>query len=1348
VVFRISKDQAKLASAWFPVVEALEGRRLLSASTIQTLPFLLDFNSQRGGLIDKDGEGIGFTRVQANKNGNEYQPNLIDLDTAAGVLRVTTTGNATNGGNAGSDNSLVNALETQFDGTTSGWAINARIIGPLSFLNDPFEQAGIYFGPDQDNFVKLVAIRQSDGNFLQFRDEQSTSTGTTTSLPSSTDRINIGNFANINTLDVRLVGDGATGKVIAYYAINGGAYAKVASELTLSGSKKTAFFNSASRAGLIQFHKNNVGPITVTYDSFSITGGQSLAGRPTVTATRPADGETNVSRDAFIAVDVSLPTAGSGVDTDTLTPTSVKLYRTFDGLAIEGVINTSGGGDAIVFVPVAPLAANTQYTFEITDEVKDLSGASFVPYIARFTTGTQGGVVDSSVSFEQLPQQVTAGAKYTSVVVGPDKKLYATTIDGRILRWNVNADGSLSSPQTINTIITKEGVERMAIGLVFDPASTASNLIAYVTHSQYIFEGATDWTGKLTRLTGSNLQTATDLLIHLPRSVRDHMTNQLAFGPDGALYISQGSNSAMGAPDNAWGQRPERLLTGAILRVDLSKISATLSVKTSDGGTYNPFAANAPVTIYASGVRNAYDLLWHSNGRLYTAVNGSAANGAAPASPSNPYSNTRIDQHIHGDYTGPVVPGINPVQQTQNDFLLRIDQFGYYGHPNPLRYEWVLNGGNPTSGVDPAEVPQYPVGTQPDRNYRGFAWDFGKNYSPNGLVEYKGSAFGGALNGKILVVRYSGGDDVVVLDVDANGNIVNAHANYAGLSHFTDPLDITQDPNTGFLYVAEYGGERITLLRPVTGGAKIDVNKQTFYFNDVHSGATGGAGAGPTQKLTIRNTGSSALTLASDAFSITGPNASQFFISGGTGLPRTVAPGESFDINLAFSASSYGIKTAILNIKSNDATTPTLTVNLRGIGTNGTGGSLEPSLQRLLDLYEIPVVVGDNNPDATAFPVPPQTPNDEIVMPRLLKAGTGPVTVELLGVFANNDVPGPKFGYYSPGTPGFKTELFSILQAHTQSVAAVPQGLTSFDPGNAAFSIYSAFPKFAMREVYSEDHLNLWETNAANRRKVRFYPLKNPNGSVVPNAFVFAFEEWNVSFDQNDVVGIIRNVQAAPAGPEIGIENRDGVPFPDRLVFNRIRELDPDFPNEVKERATLRIRNTGSSALSISSIVLNSSDWVIESGGSVSSISPGNFADITLRFVYNRTGYGNEIRNGTLTINSNDADEPVTTVQLAGLWQSHSEDAPGRGGDHRHDPQDLRLQDRRHQHRAEHQHQRRHREGGRGSDLALLEARRLRHARACAHARGLPSAEANHQLADPLVLPGQHDHEHAVQASC
>src|SRR3712207_7291085 len=41
---------------------------------------------------------------------------------------------------------------------------------------------------------------------------------------------------------------------------------------------------------------------------------------------------------------------------------------------------------------------------------------------------------------------------------------------------------------------------------------------------------------------------------------------------------------------------------------------------------------------------------------------------------------------------------------------------------------------------------------------------------------YQGGAFNGALDGKLLVTRYSGGADIMVLTLGADGKVTEAHA--------------------------------------------------------------------------------------------------------------------------------------------------------------------------------------------------------------------------------------------------------------------------------------------------------------------------------------------------------------------------------------------------------------------------------------------------------------------------------------------------------------------------------------------------------------------------------------------
>jgi glucose/arabinose dehydrogenase len=352
------------------------------------------------------------------------------------------------------------------------------------------------------------------------------------------------------------------------------------------------------------------------------------------------------------------------------------------------------------------------------------------------------------------------------------------------------------------------GEPRLITGICFDPAAPVDHPVLWVSHGQLAYQDAEDFTGKVSRLSGTDLDTFQDMIFGLPRASRDHLNNQLAFGPDGAHYLCQASNSAMGAPDPAWGMRPEHMLNAAILRIRTDWLGDTaLNVRTNDaGGKYDPYSAEAPLTIYARGIRNCYDLLWHSDGQLYAPVNGSSACGSVP-----PF---KFDGFEH--------PGMANVRTTEADTLIRIEAGAYYGHPVLVRGESILDGGNPTADEDPFEIPQYPVGTMPDPKWRLPVFDFGKHLSPCGLAEYKsgGKAFAGALDGKILVTRYSGGKDIIALTPGGLKNgfaITEALAGIDGTTGLNDPLDVVVDSNNGNVYVAEFGGQRLTLLRPRAG---------------------------------------------------------------------------------------------------------------------------------------------------------------------------------------------------------------------------------------------------------------------------------------------------------------------------------------------------------------------------------------------------------------------------------------------------------------------------------------------------------------------------------------------------
>src|SRR5205807_6050093 len=122
------------------------------------------------------------------------------------------------------------------------------------------------------------------------------------------------------------------------------------------------------------------------------------------------------------------------------------------------------------------------------------------------------------------------------------------------------------------------------------------------------------------------------------------------------------------------------------------------------------------------------------------------------------------------------------------------------------------------------------------------------------------------------------------------------------------------------------------------------------------------------------------------------------------------------------------IQSALLQLKSDDSSVPVTNVALHGLGTPGFFGTAEPSLVNILRAYDIPTIVGagpnDSNASNSQYPVNPDSSSQEVVMPRLVKAGAGPVTISPLASLDVGSQPALRFGYYTAGAlPGLK-DLF------------------------------------------------------------------------------------------------------------------------------------------------------------------------------------------------------------------------------------------------------------------------------------------------------------------------------------
>ncbi len=1011
-------------------------------------------------------------------------------------------------------------------------------------------------------------------------------------------------------------------------------------------------------------------PVTLTVEAAG-------SDQPRVTGVFPPNGSAGVSPNTSISANsLGLPNGLNGifgVDNASINTNRVRLRKLPTGDLVPATVNGTGGGDAISLTPLLPLEPNTTYRFEI-DGVTDLTGSPFELFYSVFTTG--GGAGNGGGDLEQVSftsgGTVVSGGYFTSLTVGPDGKFYGLSIDGVVSRWTIETDGSLSNRYDITTLTDTYG-SRSSVGFTFSPTATAENLVAFITHGTGGQTNGPAWDGKLSRLSGPDLENEDLVITNLPRSRRDHLTNSIAFRPgeDRVLYFLQGSNSAGGAADKTWGNRRERLLSASALRLDLDKLpdsSWPLNAKTTmdaaainsadpssptlgsgtgtytedgqtypDDGTYNPYYTQAPLTLFATGIRNAFDLVWHSNGQLYVPTNGTAAGSNSPAS-INGTRRPDGSYYLYGDASArfPQVPAATG-NNTQRDWLFRIDPtqpIGYYGHPNPLRGEFVLNRGS-------ADANTYPAGVTADPNYRGAAYDFAYNISPNGVIEYRSNAENGNLKGALLVCRYSGGSDLIALVPDGpDGDIRTARIGIPGFSGFTDPLDLTEDPATGNLYVADFGTGTVVLLKPSNQATPQPV--LTLSPERVVTDAVVGSLASTT--IFIANTGNAALEGAT--VTLTGSQSAQFSLEK-SGLPATLSANSSASVQLRFQPTSAGAKFATLTLAGTNV--EPISIPLNGLGKNGLSGELEPSLQQIFDVYGLALDAGDPNSGTSLFDVTAAELNgrlgDEVALKQFQRATDGPVSLEVLSAFGPVSAdPVVSFGWHESGQAGSATEVFSVRNpgsGNGQKLRPALTGATEFDPGYVPFGLYTSWAAFADRQVFGEDELN--DFAGALPHQVRVYPLTDE-----PNAFVLAFDGKTEGYDYQDLVVLIRNVEPATGG--------DLVATPGELVFETT--VNQDGLQSVTQPLTLT--NNSLTTTRISRVELSGpfAGQFSLGGNEGFTLAPGDRRVIDVTYSPERNYENMGHQPAVLRIISDLNGGETLKIDLHGLKKA------GRGGDH------------------------------------------------------------------------------------
>jgi hypothetical protein len=190
---------------------------------------------------------------------------------------------------------------------------------------------------------------------------------------------------------------------------------------------------------------------------------------------------------------------------------------------------------------------------------------------------------------------------------------------------------------------------------------------------------------------------------------------------------------------------------------------------------------------------------------------------------------------------------------------------------------------------------------------------------------------GAACPGSVVTVQLTDGTPVttlpatVTVSAGSTYNVVIAQDAVTELPAEDDTLKFYVDGNlattTGDTATWETGGLKTVNLAAVAGAAS---NPDISVTTSIPFGSVT-VGASKTMTLTINNVGAATLTITS--ITITGSQFSRGTYSG------TIAAGSSATVDVTFSPTSTGAKSATLTIASNDPDEASVTVALSGTGT-------------------------------------------------------------------------------------------------------------------------------------------------------------------------------------------------------------------------------------------------------------------------------------------------------------------------------------------------------------------------------------------------------------------------------
>ena len=225
----------------------------------------------------------------------------------------------------------------------------------------------------------------------------------------------------------------------------------------------------------------------------------------------------------------------------------------------------------------------------------------------------------------------------------------------------------------------------------------------------------------------------------------------------------------------------ENYFSGAVLVAHIGKANFNGFIKydkTNDGTPISGFGPDG-VEVFASGLRNAFGIVMHSNGKLYATENGPNKGFGDMATGCNP-----------GEFI--------PDEETDDELNLIVKD-GYYGHPNHKRAE-----------TDPRQCvwrgpndPNTNLYTPPLMSMES---------STNSVIEYDANYFNGEMRNNLVVSKYE--DELYRIILAPDGNSVIPSSIPAIEIGGNSGLAVAQAPN-GNLIDVRFETNNLFVYKPI-----------------------------------------------------------------------------------------------------------------------------------------------------------------------------------------------------------------------------------------------------------------------------------------------------------------------------------------------------------------------------------------------------------------------------------------------------------------------------------------------------------------------------------------------------